>query len=300
LFFVLSGFLVSGLLFREFETTGGIRPTRFLIRRGWKIYPAFWVLIAASIALSIVRFGDVGVRSTLAELTFCQNYAIGWWGHTWSIAVEEHFYLILPFLLAALAKDRFAALPRIVVATMIALLAARCLNAVRPFADRTHLFPTHLRLDGLFFGVLLCYWYRTWPEFKAFGERYSRWLVVAGVLLMAPAFIFDVKTSPWLYTGWLTMQSLGSGALLIGLVCGGIRENWLTRGTAGVGFYSYSIYLWHMPVIFVMAPVFGFSRSLPLIFAVSVVVGISMAKIVEGPCLRMREVFNPQPSLPTM
>lgn len=297
LFFVLSGFLVSGLLFREFEKTGEIRPARFLIRRGWKIYPAFWLLIA--VTPWITPFGSGGPWSrTAAELSFMQSYLPRrWWPHTWSIAVEEHFYLLLPFVLVPLAKTRFAALPRIVFAIMGALLVAKCFNGLRPFSEQTHLFPTHLRLDGLFFGVLLQHWYRTWPAFRAWGARDAKALIAGGCLLLAPSFVVNVEQVTALHTYWLTANILGSGVILIGLVCGGIRENAVTKLIGWIGFYSYSIYLWHNFAVSGVAPALGIDSVLFNVFA-AVILGVATSKLIEQPCLRLRDWFDARrPSL---
>src|SRR3954467_2052645 len=98
LFFVLSGFLVSGLLFTEFRAHGSISPLRFYARRAWKIYPPYLVMIAATTG-AILAQGFVFERIQLvAEVLFFQNYVKGLWNHTWSLAVEEHFYLLLPLV----------------------------------------------------------------------------------------------------------------------------------------------------------------------------------------------------------
>jgi peptidoglycan/LPS O-acetylase OafA/YrhL len=90
LFFVLSGFLVSGLLFQEHQRRGSLRWGRFLVRRGFKIYPAFYAMMAVAIAVAIRRH-DLQWKPALAELLFVQNYVHGMWLHTWSLAVEEPF-----------------------------------------------------------------------------------------------------------------------------------------------------------------------------------------------------------------
>ena len=102
LFFVLSGFLIGGLLFREYQKYGEISFPRFFCRRSLKIYPPFLVLVAFSIVGHLVRSRSLEIRKVLAEICFVQNYFPGLWPHTWSLAVEEHFYLTLPWLLILL------------------------------------------------------------------------------------------------------------------------------------------------------------------------------------------------------
>jgi peptidoglycan/LPS O-acetylase OafA/YrhL len=110
LFFVLSGFLVSGLLFREHARTGRIDVRRFLFRRAWKIYPAFWLMIGLTLFVQVfikpLPAGPPTLQATLAEFMFVQNYVPGLWGHTWSLAVEEHFYILLAVLFGLLAKRK--------------------------------------------------------------------------------------------------------------------------------------------------------------------------------------------------
>ncbi len=170
LFFVLSGFLVSGLLFREYARVGEVHAGRFLARRGLRIYPAFYVFIVST----SIATGTLGTRQFAAEATFVQNYLPALWDHTWSLAVEEHFYFLLALVVAALVRrdiarsrtnvpprvgrDPFVALVPIFGAVALTELALRMATARygQPYFTH-HLYPTHLRLDSLLFGVLLAY-----------------------------------------------------------------------------------------------------------------------------------------------
>jgi peptidoglycan/LPS O-acetylase OafA/YrhL len=82
LFFVLSSFLVSGLLFSEIKKTGSVKLGRFLIRRGLKIYPSFYIFIFFTIFGYAVLNRDINSRSLFGELTFLQNYNSSLWNHT--------------------------------------------------------------------------------------------------------------------------------------------------------------------------------------------------------------------------
>ena len=168
LFFVLSGFLVSGLLFAEYRLHGSISVKRFYIRRAWRIYPAFFFLIGLTYLYSLFVLGREPLdRRTLTEIFFLQSYRRGFWNHTWSLAVEEHFYFVLPLLLLLLVRrnrgavNPFRAVPYLVAATSAICLAARIINFTMrtDYSFYTHAFPTHLRIDSLFFGVAIAYVY---------------------------------------------------------------------------------------------------------------------------------------------
>jgi peptidoglycan/LPS O-acetylase OafA/YrhL len=143
LFFVLSGFLVSGLLFREHQKFGGISAKDFLIRRGFKIYPAFWMLIGVTALLHGLFRHQFNTKATLSELLFLQNYSRGLWPHTWSLAVEEHFYILLLILLLFLSKrsHSFSSVPTVFVVLAVTSLCLRIYESYSiPYSDMTHLF----------------------------------------------------------------------------------------------------------------------------------------------------------------
>ncbi len=166
LFFVLSGFLIGGLLVSELQRRGRIDIPRFLVRRGLKIYPAYFVFIAYLVLVPVAKMLAMGGDwwGTAYEqwslywpnLLFLQNYVgTNPAGHTWSLAVEEHFYILLPFALAALAaaKRTRALIPLCLLAVPILLLTVRfaSIGLNDPYSEK--MAATHLRLDALLFGV---------------------------------------------------------------------------------------------------------------------------------------------------
>jgi peptidoglycan/LPS O-acetylase OafA/YrhL len=307
LFFVLSGFLVSGLLFREHQNEGTISMKRFLIRRGLKIYPSFWLLIFVTVLHRWWAQHPADASAIWAELLFVQNYFPGIWGHTWSLAIEEHFYLLLVVLLALAARrptnTPFRFIPVVFGFLALACLGLRLWTALgAPYDPRRNLFPTHLRIDSLFFGVLLSYLYHYHPvRFKAWTSEQKWPLLGAGVLLLAPAFIFPMNATFFIYTFGFTFYYLGAGCILAALLAFKLPGGGLGRALAYIGSHSYSIYLWHVPFLVFGLPLFarwlGHYWTWPLSFIVyllgSLLTGILLAALVEFPVLAFRDRFFP-------
>ena len=306
LFFVLSGFLVSSLLFKEYLRAGSINVSRFLIRRGFKIYPAFWCLLTFTLTIQNLQGTPPQRSALLGELLFLQNYLGEIWPHTWSLAVEEHFYLGIALLftvvLAVWKKTSFAWIPMAFVVIALGCFAARFATfALYPvFSHQTHAAGTHLRIDALFFGVLLSYLY----HFRDLERRMSRLstglLVGVGTALMIPAFYLTLGESRWLSVYGVILCYLGSGVILLSALRLPSSENASLRILAGLGAASYSIYLWHLPVgewgFTFLARVTGWDN-----FAVyfinylvgSLLVGWLFSHAIEYPTLQLRNYLFP-------
>lgn len=314
LFFVLSGFLVSGLLFREYQKSRHLRVGRFLIRRGFKIYPMFYLFLFSTI-LAIKLFTDrtFAPYSILCETIFVQNYGPNIWGHTWSLAVEEHFYFLLAALLLILARrDAMSRVTQIFVFVAVAFPIARVITTllVPEFDFKTHVFATHLRLDALFYGVALSYVWHHHPERLEFAEHgpVRPWLLVGGLALFLPT-LWLKQDDPTMRTVGLSGLSIGAGLLVLWSMTGP-RVTWRPLSLAAdalakMGFYSYSIYLWHVPVLVVGVPVVGkivgkvLHRPLGTLgeafvyVAASIVTGVVTARAIELPALRLRDKLFP-------
>ena len=158
LFFIMSGFLVSGLIFDEHDHTGAVNLPRFLIRRGFKIIPPFYFLTAVTVAYNLVVFHSFKFDHLAHDLLFLQSYRLGMWPHSWTLAVEVHFYLLLGWLLSALARrpgirgQWLHRLPVILFGVLLGCFLARLVNSWMrfPHFDWHHeIKPSHLHLDVL-------------------------------------------------------------------------------------------------------------------------------------------------------
>jgi peptidoglycan/LPS O-acetylase OafA/YrhL len=311
LFFVLSGFLVSGLLFSEYKQHGDISVSRFYLRRGWRIYPAFYFLIGFTYFYELLVNGyKIRDRSIFSELFFIQSYQIPFWNHTWTLAVEEHFYLILPIMLLLLvrrnrgAADPFRAVPYLVGAAAVLILGARILNCLlRPeFSNWTHCFPTHLRIDALFFGVSIGYFYHFHPErFQHLLRPWRYGLIAIGTMLLASSSVLPKFGDLYALSFGFIHYYLGSAALLVGVMLCEIPRHRAILALATLGTFSYSIYLWHMALMRWAVPYLreadvSYQLRTLIYFVGAFVIGIAMSKLLELPTIRLRDRLFPSRS----
>jgi peptidoglycan/LPS O-acetylase OafA/YrhL len=312
LFFVLSGFLIAGLLFTEYKKHNELRIGRFLLRRGLKIYPAFYVFLLFTIGLYLAFHRPISGGRLLGEILSLQNYAGGLWTHTWSLAVEEHFYLLLPLALLWMSRRKqdgapaFRMLPWMYVSCAAAILAVRVWNSTQDVSTaHAKLGYTHLSLDGLLLGVTIAYFY----QFRRAGYdrivcgREGAFLLV-GAALALPCFLLDLETSAFIQTVGRMMASWGYALILMGAMAWPWRilgTGRLASAMAFAGSHSYSVYLWHAMVGTWGLEILRRVRLLPvdraaqfaIYLVASFAIGIAMARLVEIPVLRLRDRLFP-------
>ena len=293
-FFVLSGFLVGGLLFKEWRVRGRIDSRRFLIRRGFKIWPQYYVFLGLML---LTRHRTL--HELWGNLLNVQNY-VGGIPHTWSLAVEEHAYLLLVvcLVLAAQWRVRVRTLGVGLVAVCVLVVIARPVLIEHGFEVVNR---THTRIEGILYGVLLAILYHYAPEtFQRWQER--RWLWMAALAGAVVFFRFQTA-SPWSTSvGWDMADLLGV-ALLMLLYNPGKQERRSAayRVIAWIGVYSYGIYLWHVAVI---APSLAVASRLPhwmgplwvavMPIAAGIGLGAAVTKLVELPALKVRDRLFPR------
>ena len=314
LFFVLSGFLVSGLLFDEHARHGHISFGRFFIRRGFKIYPPLFFMMGITYVMYVSKY-PLEFTDLLPWFAFLQNYLQpardylwGYWGHTWTIANEEQFYLLLPFLLILLSrvsKDRpFVAIPWIAGVVSLVCLGLRLwTDRLTPVYDTyTQRMPFHLRADSLFFGVLLSYLYHYHrARFTEIVSRFKLLFFCLGVLFLMPALLFKEKVF-FIHTFGLTVFYLGSGLLLASMLVHDFKSNRWMEPFVKIGVYSYSIYLWHYPLSNLYfsqlleklhLPHLNWAAYAALHLAGCILAGVLASKGLEYPMLKLRDSLYP-------
>ena len=295
-FFVLSGFLVGGLLVKEKKVDKQIDAKRFLVRRAFKVWPQYYVYLAV-----ILATGHRSVHDLWGNLLNVQNYT-GGIPHTWSLAVEEHAYLLL--VLCLLLASRWNLRMRSLFWGLIVASASVAIGRL-VLMEHGHevVTRTHTRIEGIFYGVILAILYHYAPErFRSLQKM--KWLWFAG-LAIALIFLRFQTSRPWsVSVGWDMANLLGICLLMLLYRPGGskVPRPLLYRAIAWIGVYSYGIYLWHVSVL---APTAALGRRMPdwleplWTGLASLVAGIALGslftKVVEFPMLRLRDRWFPRP-----
>ncbi len=156
-FFVVSGFLITRLIVDEIESAGRLSLGLFYARRVLRIFPAFYLYLAAVSLASLLGWLDVPVHNLAFAGTYTMNYVIdnGRWetGHLWSLAIEEQFYLIWPFTIVALGIRRALSGAALLAALAPYALLALFLHRAGRYVLATQAFP--FAFDALAAGCVL-------------------------------------------------------------------------------------------------------------------------------------------------
>jgi peptidoglycan/LPS O-acetylase OafA/YrhL len=256
-FFVLSGYLITGILIREAEG-GTFSILNFYERRARRILPALFAVMLVCIPfarswMEIIDFRNFGESLTAVSL-FASNFLFwlesDYFGgdaeqkpllHTWSLAVEEQYYIVFPVLLILIWRYRRGALPWVLAAlTLISLGIAEWSWRNAPMAN-FYLFPS--RAWEILAGSLCA-----WAQWRGGVRRHGglAWLGLA--MILAAIFFFDENTP---FPSLLALLPVLGTALIVRYGTGGAGPARLlsTRAMVGIGLISYSTYLVHQPLL---------------------------------------------------
>jgi peptidoglycan/LPS O-acetylase OafA/YrhL len=307
IFFFLSGFLITTLLRAEFEKNGVISIRHFWLRRTLRILPPFYLVLASTllIGLAVDPPGTLSPPAVTAQALQYTNYWIvrhGYEGQPsgtgvyWSLAVEEHFYILFPWFYILLQKAKLSARNQAAVLWGICALVLAW-RLVLVFVHHAPMVRTYLasdtRVDSILFGCALAVWKNPVLDDETLNERRWKYAYVPfAALLLACCLV--VRGDNFRETVRYSLQ----GAALTVVFIAAIRFQywrmfaWLnSRAAVFIGLLSYSLYLLHLAVLL------GIARALPeagllVQGTLSLVISIALAWMiyitVEKPCARLR------------
>jgi len=316
MFFVISGFLITGLFLEDLESS--IRIKRFYYRRFFKIIPQYFLCVSAGLLIIFIFAPNHKYAiSTLASHVFLyQNYMkiIPTLGHTWSIAIEEHFYLFYPILLHIICRVEkniehrklllfcvfmgliiFGNFLRYISFVNLDLSKYIFENPTIWYANPTLTHRTHLCFDALLFGCLLKLLEPYFSQKQALEKKNTALIYFIMGILIYVFLICEYKKFIWFF---YTLSYVAPGFLIISAITGfaplkKISENKVLRW---VGKNSYGIYLWHYVIQFFFKTIPGHQTHyvlLGLYIFLSIFIGALSTVTIERYFLDLRKKIVP-------
>lgn len=283
LFFVLSGFLITTILRNELDDTKSIDLGRFYWNRLVRLTPPLYLMLAAVLLLGLEAPGKTLIAALyLTDFFVPYERFYGALGHTWSLAVEEQFYLVWPLVLAGILR-----LPRpiTVVVVMFCGVTAWRMLLLQELPSQWVYYRPDTRLSGLLVGAFVAL---AKPEFKDVSLLGSVGKAAVGAILLSM-----VGSRIYTPVSLALIQPLVEISAAALIVVATDRRSEIHRflshpALVRIGVLSYSIYLWHYPIASVLRQSYDWAPTLLVTAIVSAALAILTHSLVEVPMRAFR------------
>lgn len=305
-FFLISGFLITLVLQKNIARTGTLQLVRFWKRRLQRLYPAMFAMVATYTLIAFLLLDDVGhVLKDAAEtllyvsnLTKLHNNAIPtFFGHSWSLAVEEQFYLLWPLLFLASIKARlyWKAMLGLLAVVMVAAVAWRfyLIDAGAPWSRLYYSLET--RMDAFIIGGGSAFLWQAWLSRWSHRNWAHYTMCACAVGLVATLVVarpMEMDYFRWQQSAVLVLTA-GTVLLLSSRRSSWIRSLLSSRALVALGLRSYGIYLWHWPLIWLLTVTTGIRglAMLAIVLPTTIAVSALTYHYIERPVLAARRSY---------
>jgi peptidoglycan/LPS O-acetylase OafA/YrhL len=278
IFFALSGYLITNILLNEYAD-GRWSLKGFYIRRARRLYPALILMLVLTLpfgvllAASMSRYAASVLIAGSYTSDFIVSHNLNWMGgllHTWSLAVEEQFYLLWPLVLLFMLKRGFSR------RMMCGAIAVTGMLMTAALVANGHDFLPVTRGAGLLFGCLLAVATRTRSIPK---PRLTTWVsatLIAAIVVIASG---PASARPHLMSAAMGLTAAVAAVLIGGLVGADTLIGRLlsVRPTVWVGERSYGVYLWHFPILYALTNGQWQGHATPRILILTLAASIALA-----------------------
>ena len=305
IFFVLSGFLITWLLLQEFEASATIDLRKFYVRRALRIFPAFYVFWLFALATVWLRGACIGWPEAWASCFYFGDYYSAvispvFFYTTWSLGIEEKFYLFWPWTFRHFCSDRQRLL-RICLAGVLAVWAYRItLFAFFNLPEQYLRYAFEARIDNILYGAIGAILFAD-PRFHqrvvSTAGKFPRLAFAAAAALVCSTLLGEYSPQFYHYTFGMTFDAVMIVCMLMLFVATATAHPgyWLDRAPLRyLGRISYSLYLFHHPIlqtVRVLCVGWNWALQIVLMAALSFAAAAASYHFIERPFLKLKNRF---------